>query len=94
MAKYYHKFKAFFPFKIFKSVVCFHFYDLSEKFYCRDSILGCCFNRNLLHFSSTLYFTLYYKTFYGRNQWKGSNHKQSARWQHVSQLKASAFCIW
>ncbi len=23
-------------------------------------------------------------------QWKGSNHKQSARWQHVSRLKASA----
>ncbi len=27
-------------------------------------------------------------------QWKGSNHKQSARWQHISQLKASAFYIW
>jgi hypothetical protein len=27
-------------------------------------------------------------------QWKGSNCKQSARWQHVSQLKANAFCIW
>jgi hypothetical protein len=27
-------------------------------------------------------------------QWKGSNHKQSARWQHLSRLKASAFCIW
>ena len=27
-------------------------------------------------------------------QWKGSNSKQSARWQHVSRLKASAFCIW
>jgi hypothetical protein len=27
-------------------------------------------------------------------QWKGSNHKQSARWQHISRLKASAFCIW
>jgi len=26
--------------------------------------------------------------------WKGSNGKLSARWQHVSQLKASAFCIW
>jgi hypothetical protein len=29
-----------------------------------------------------------------KNQWKGRNHKQSARWQHVSQLKASVFCIW
>ncbi len=27
-------------------------------------------------------------------EWKGSNHEQSARWQHVSRLKASAFCIW
>jgi hypothetical protein len=27
-------------------------------------------------------------------QWKGSNSKQSTRWQHVSQLKVSAFCIW
>ncbi len=27
-------------------------------------------------------------------QWKGSNRKQIARWQHVSRLKASAFCIW
>jgi hypothetical protein len=27
-------------------------------------------------------------------QWKGSNQKQSASWQHVSRLKASAFCIW
>jgi hypothetical protein len=27
-------------------------------------------------------------------QWKGSNYKQCTRWQHVSQLKASAFCIW
>jgi hypothetical protein len=27
-------------------------------------------------------------------QWKGNNHKQSARWQHISRLKASAFCIW
>jgi hypothetical protein len=27
-------------------------------------------------------------------EWKGSNRKQSARWQHISQLKASAFCIW
>ncbi len=27
-------------------------------------------------------------------QWKGSNCKQSARWQHVSRLKASALCIW
>ncbi len=24
-------------------------------------------------------------------QWKGINHKQSTRWQHLSQLKASAF---
>ncbi len=29
-----------------------------------------------------------------RIQWKGSNHKQSARWQHVSRLKASALYIW
>jgi hypothetical protein len=28
------------------------------------------------------------------NPWKGSNLKQSAKWQHVLQLKASAFCIW
>jgi len=28
------------------------------------------------------------------SQWKGSNCKQSARWQHVSQLKARGFCIW
>ncbi len=27
-------------------------------------------------------------------QWKGSNHKQSARWQHVSWLRAGAFYIW
>jgi hypothetical protein len=27
------------------------------------------------------------------NQWEGSNRKQSARWQHVSRLKACAFCI-
>jgi hypothetical protein len=27
-------------------------------------------------------------------QWKGSKRKQSARWQHVSRLKESAFCIW
>ena len=27
-------------------------------------------------------------------QWKGSNHKQSTRWEHISWLKASAFCIW
>jgi hypothetical protein len=24
-------------------------------------------------------------------QWKGINHKQNTRWQHLSQLKASAF---
>jgi len=29
-----------------------------------------------------------------RPKWKGSNHKQSTRWQHVSRLKASAFCTW
>jgi hypothetical protein len=29
-----------------------------------------------------------------KDQWKGSNSKQSARWQHVSRLKASAFYIW
>jgi hypothetical protein len=29
-----------------------------------------------------------------KGQWKGSNCKQSARWQHASWLKASAFCIW
>ncbi len=27
-------------------------------------------------------------------QCKGSNRKQSARWQHISWLKASAFFIW
>jgi len=27
-------------------------------------------------------------------QWKGSNRKQGTRWQHISWLKASAFCIW
>jgi hypothetical protein len=27
-------------------------------------------------------------------QSKGSNRKQSARWQHLSRLKAGAFCIW
>ncbi len=27
-------------------------------------------------------------------EWKGSNRKQSARWQHISRLKANAFCIW
>ncbi len=27
-------------------------------------------------------------------QWKGSNRKQSARWQHLSWFKASAVCIW
>ncbi len=27
-------------------------------------------------------------------QWKGSNRKQSTRWQHVTWLKASAFCTW
>jgi hypothetical protein len=27
-------------------------------------------------------------------QWKGSNRKQSARWQQVYRLKATAFCIW
>ena len=27
-------------------------------------------------------------------QWKGINHKQSTRWQHLSWLKASALCIW
>ncbi len=27
-------------------------------------------------------------------QWKGSNSQQITRWQHVSQLKVSAFCIW
>jgi hypothetical protein len=26
-------------------------------------------------------------------QWKESKRKQSARWQQVSRLKASAFCI-
>ncbi len=30
----------------------------------------------------------------GDSQWKGNNRKQSARCQHVSQLKASAFFIW
>jgi hypothetical protein len=29
-------------------------------------------------------------SFYSVIQWKGSNRKQSARWQHVSWLKASA----
>ncbi len=28
------------------------------------------------------------------SQWKGSNCNKSARWQHISRLKASAFCIW
>ncbi len=27
-------------------------------------------------------------------KWKGSNRKQSTRWQHLYRLKASAFCIW
>ncbi len=30
-------------------------------------------------------------TFLALLKWKGSNHIQSARWQHVSRLKASAF---
>ncbi len=40
------------------------------------------FSENCLHFSKCSV------------QWEGSNLKQSARWQHVSQLKASALCIW
>jgi hypothetical protein len=28
------------------------------------------------------------------NLWKIINHKQSARWQHASYLKPSAFCSW
>jgi len=27
-------------------------------------------------------------------EWKESIRKQSARWQHISWLKAGAFCIW
>jgi hypothetical protein len=34
----------------------------------------------------------YYKTFFhGIYEWKGINRKQSTRWQHLSQLKASGF---
>jgi hypothetical protein len=41
-----------------------------------------------LHFSCRrMALKLFYK-------WKVSNRKQNARWQHVSWLKASAFCIW
>jgi len=29
--------------------------------------------------------------FWAMQQWKGINHKQSTRWQHLSRLKASAF---
>jgi hypothetical protein len=29
-----------------------------------------------------------------KGQWKIINRKQSASWQHVSQLKASSFCSW
>ncbi len=28
---------------------------------------------------------------YEYSQWKGIDHKQSTRWQHLSRLKASAF---
>ncbi len=28
------------------------------------------------------------------SKWKGSNHKQSTRWQHISRLKASALCTY
>jgi hypothetical protein len=31
---------------------------------------------------------------YVMTQCKGSNCKQIARWQHISQLRASAFCIF
>ncbi len=29
-----------------------------------------------------------------RAEWKGSNRKQSARWQHISRLKAITFCVF
>ncbi len=32
-----------------------------------------------------------YLKLFGAIEWKGINHKQSTRWQHLSQLKASAF---
>ncbi len=45
-----------------------------------------------------VFFIRYYENllspFYVSTLWKGINCKQSARWQHVSWLKASAFCIW
>ncbi len=28
------------------------------------------------------------------NEWKGSNRKQNARWQHISRLKTCSICIW
>jgi hypothetical protein len=39
---------------------------------------------------------LFNLTFLGSRlqQWKGSNRKQSITWQHVSQIKATAFYIW
>ncbi len=36
----------------------------------------------------------FYTNYIQMAQWKGSNCKQSARWQHISWLKASALCIW
>ncbi len=46
---------------------------------------------NVLHLLQ--FFQISFHLYYIFLKWKRSNHKQSTRWQHVSRLKASGFCI-
>ena len=46
---------------------------------------------SLIYFKYRSYHETAQKTKLGLQQWKGINRKQSTKWQHLSQLKASAF---
>ncbi len=70
-----------------------------------SDILSCHFPKLLFFCSSKLLFVFVLFLFQFKiiillifwrviSQWKGSNRKKSTRWQHISQLKASAVCIW
>jgi hypothetical protein len=70
----------------------------SRGLLCQVSIMPSVFMyaecRKLALYAEYRYAECHYAECHDADKWKGSNRKQSARWQHVSHLKASGFFIW
>ncbi len=68
------------PITFFPITNCFRFFIISTSLHW-----------HLCSFLPEFYFVYIFGVAILRLQWKGINCKQSTRWQHLSQLKASAF---